>query len=143
MKPSYAITELPDYSGEKYIYINKNKPSFTEEENLRKMYAKLLANSMNKENTEQVHPAFIQVLNEMSSFDAKLLSAICKIDDNIPIAEIKFIWDNNFIQRILPHYFCPLFDEFDDKIATSASIENLSRLNLINLSLTDKLNNNI
>lgn len=32
LKPSYAINELPDYSGAKYIYINKNKPSFTEDE---------------------------------------------------------------------------------------------------------------
>ena len=32
LKPSYAINELPDYNGEKYIYINKNKPSFTEDE---------------------------------------------------------------------------------------------------------------
>lgn len=32
LHPSYAIENIPDYNGSKYIYINKNKPSFKEEE---------------------------------------------------------------------------------------------------------------
>ena len=51
---------------------------------LREMYGKLLAGDMNKELKQYVHPAYVAVVNQMSSDDALLFHKICKINDSIP-----------------------------------------------------------
>lgn len=43
------------------------------DENLRELYANLLANSMNKSTSKNVHPAFVEVIKNLSSEDAKIL----------------------------------------------------------------------
>lgn len=106
--------------------------SITEEPNLREMYGKLLAGDMNKKLKPLVHPAYIEIINQMSSSDAKLFQYIMKAKRKIPVVEISFFLNGKNLPMLFPHYFCTYFDNFDPwKI--SVSIENLSRLNLIKL----------
>lgn len=103
--------------------------SITEEANLREMYGKLLAGDMNKKFKPLVHPAYIEIINQMSSDDAELFSRVVKIKNSIPVAEIKFTFSSQYLTHVFPHYFSPYFNGIDPWKA-SVSIENLTRLNL-------------
>lgn len=51
-----------------------------EKEELRKMYVKLIASSLNNEKAPFVHPIFTDIIRKMSSTDAKLFNAIINDD---------------------------------------------------------------
>lgn len=106
--------------------------SITEETNLREMYGKLLAGDMNKKLKSLVHPAHIEIINQMSSDDAKFFQLFNEIGNSIPVATIKFTFESKYLYRVFPHYFSPYFNSIDPWKA-SVSIENLSRLNLFHL----------
>lgn len=107
--------------------------SLTEESILRELYANLLSSSMNKKLEPSVHPAFVHIINQMSAQDAMLLNSIVEINNSIPVAHVKFTFDTRYLTAVLPHYYSPYFDYSEDKYQISLSIENLSRLQLINL----------
>lgn len=104
----------------------------TDDAMLREMYGKLLAGDMNKELKQYVHPAYVAVVNQMSSDDALLFHKICKIDDSIPVANITFRFESKFLPLVFPRYFSPFFTDMDPW-KVSLCIENLSRLNIIHL----------
>ena len=47
--------------------------SITEESEVRELYASLLANSMNKVVKDGVHPAFVEIIKQLSPDEAKIL----------------------------------------------------------------------
>jgi hypothetical protein len=49
-------------------------PFCAEEEHLREMYASLLASAMNKQTVQTVHPAFVHVVQQLTSDEAVILS---------------------------------------------------------------------
>jgi hypothetical protein len=49
---------------------------FIEEESLRSMFAKLLANSMNKDTSQYVQTSFVEIIKQMSPLDAKNISEL-------------------------------------------------------------------
>lgn len=106
--------------------------SITEEKNLREMYGKLLAGDMNKQTKSSVHPAYIEIINQMNSNDAELFQCIVKIGDSIPLVNIQFIFDDKYLTNAMPHYFSPFFAGLDPWKA-SICVENLSRLNVFRL----------
>lgn len=107
--------------------------SIAEDETIRRLYAKLLASDMNKKVSDNVHPAFVKIIDQMSPTDALLLKKMHEISDSIPLARITFGFDTKYLTNAMPHYFSPYFDELKDVWATSLGVENLSRLNLIHL----------
>ena len=107
--------------------------SVSDEEDVRKLYAKLLASSMDVATSSQTHPAFPKIIDQMSAFDAKLMKKIVEISNSIPVANVQFTFDNMYLTSVIPHYYSPYFDDLNDPWATSLSIENLARLQLINL----------
>ena len=51
----------------------------TEDEELKEMFSNLLANSMDKETKSRAHPAFVEVLKNLTSDEAKILNHIAYI----------------------------------------------------------------
>ena len=49
-------------------------------DNLRNLYANLLANSMNIDTKPFVHPTFVEIINQLSPIDANVFSLIRKVD---------------------------------------------------------------
>ncbi|MEI8673868.1 DUF4393 domain-containing protein [Vibrio sp. SA48] len=49
------------------------------EETLREMYANLLANAMDCETQESVHPSFVQIISQLLPLEATLLGALCEL----------------------------------------------------------------
>ena len=50
--------------------------SIAEEVDIRQLYAKMLARAMDKETYENIHPAYIKIIDEMNEFDAFIMKKI-------------------------------------------------------------------
>lgn len=112
-------------------------------ENIREMYANLLAKSIDTETKDSVHPSFVEMIKQMSPLDAELLKLLAPSNTSLPICDLRF-------QKVSPSPGTGSIREFregvdvfkhltnlvstdgtridDDLIATS--LENLCRLGL-------------
>ena len=100
---------------------------------LRNMYANLLANSMNSDTKDSVHPAFIEIIKQLSPFEAKLMKSFSAKTD-WPIIAISLSTDalNRSGFDCLKHMLSPEFGVNAENYTTFAiAIDNLIRLNLI------------
>ena len=114
--------------------------SISDEEIIRRLYAKLLAGTMNTGKREYAHPAFVRMIDEMNEMDANVLEKIVDISDSFPVARVTFTFESRYLTHVMPHFYSMRFDGLGNEYDISRSIENLSRLNLINLfngSVTD------
>lgn len=94
---------------------------------LRELYANLLAHSMYEDTKDSVHPAFVELIKQMSPLDAKVFKEIMEKSVNPCINIISRSPDGSFhrlIQNVTDITFAP-------HELVSVSIENLKRLNLI------------
>ena len=107
--------------------------SVSDEEDVRRLYASLLASSMDNTTCRQAHPAFARIIDQMNSFDARLLKRIAEINDNIPVATIKITNGQQYYPAAMPRFYGMVFDDFGDNWGVSFSIENLARLQIINI----------
>lgn len=100
-------------------------------EKLRNMYANLLSKSMNIDTKDEVHPAFVEIIKQMSPTDAKILKKFVNNRPNIPLIDII---ERNIENRTYALLLSNLTNIFDyDNITISVSIDNLLRLGLIQI----------
>jgi hypothetical protein len=102
------------------------------------MYANLLANSMDSTVKDDVHPTFVELIKQLSPFDANLLNEISSnADSAIPISKVRLevsSLDGSGID-ILKHILSPKFGiSINNYTKFAISIDNLQRLNLISVS---------
>lgn len=108
---------------------------------LRNLYANLLAKSMSIDTKSIVHPAFVEIIKQMSPLDAMVLNHIEEFNF-IPIVNlgIKTTTSNtskkNMTKNITDFSFS------SDTMLISVSIDNLQRLGLIEIPENKKLLNN-
>lgn len=108
-------------------------------EDLRKMYANLLAKSMYEPTKESVHPAFVEMIKQMSPHDAKLLKLIYEAD-HLPIINLIAKIDHYTEKMKLHTGFTtlkevPHFTQWTeiDYLDQLTSLGNLERLGLIKI----------
>ncbi len=65
-----------------------------DEPNLKEMYLSLLASAMDGRSSEKVHPAFVEIIRQLKSEEARLLRGILRSRSGIPIAEIRLRSEN-------------------------------------------------
>lgn len=63
-------------------------------EELRNLYANLLARAMNTDTKDLVHPSFVEIIKQMSPIDAKVFMAIMEREAN-PCINLQYQSDNN------------------------------------------------
>jgi hypothetical protein len=103
-------------------------------EDLRELYANLLATSMDIETAFNAHPAFVDILKQLSPDEAKILT---QFRDRIPVplVSIRTYDDKNYYSTILHNH--SLIAEQAGCIVPSlvtSYIENLTRLGLTEIS---------
>ena len=114
---------------------------YVEDERVRKMFAKLIGAELDLRKAGKIHHSFVDIIRQMSSNDAKLLSLIPKSG---PLAEIRlYIQGQNRYIRVGPQNILLLPPTINDNFQKNAvSLNNLNRLGLIEIdhqfSLTDK-----
>ena len=106
---------------------------YFEEEEIRSMFANLIASSMDSRKVNEVYPSFSEIIKQMNKLDAENLkiiyesiescAKICQI--NLPVNKGGFrsIFTNLFIEN----------ESNNDYDAISSSLSNLSRLGLIEI----------
>ena len=60
-----------------------------EEENLKDMYLSLLATAMDEKTTNNAHPAFVEIIRQLTSEEAHLVQGILKASSLQPICEVR------------------------------------------------------
>lgn len=105
---------------------------YIEENELRKMFAKLIATSMNIDTKNTVHPSFVEIIKQLSPLDAQTLF-IFKSWHIRPIVTYKLVNNNSTFDIVFSDAFtcseiaAPLID-------LSTSISNLNRFKLVDIS---------
>ena len=99
------------------------------DEELRNLYANLLANSMNKDTKDSVHPSFVNIINQMSPMDAVIFKIIYESKIR-PLITLFFQLDNNGQENHLNNLSWIKEYEYD---VVSVSIDNLTRIGLIKI----------
>lgn len=102
------------------------------EESLRELYANLLATSLDAETARQAHPAFVDMIKNMSPDEARIMRLFA-IRDAFPIVDVHFYAKGENGYRVLFRSLSSIGREagcsFQD--LTPNYLDNLSRLGLI------------
>lgn len=115
-------------------------------DDLKKMYAKLLAKAINADEKDKVHPAYVEIIKQMSPLDARVLNAISQDHPGyFPICGIRFQGKQPKYSELLPSFrritlgydlFSHLVPRFVPDVqeeSITVSIENLNRLGMISI----------
>ena len=110
---------------------------YIEEENIREMFASLLASSFDSSKNPQLHHSFVEIIKQMSPLDAQNLITIAKAG-RFPVAQYAIQFDNQSTSPLKNLVFIPcenLHEAVDDSVFDfdrhATSISNLERLGLI------------
>lgn len=106
---------------------------YYEESYYKEMFTKLIASSCNKDKFNSVHPAFIEIIKQLSPLDAKVLSMF-RYNSTYPVAELKAVNSDNTITPSR-HILCDFKnkrEEFDinEEFNLPTTIDNLIRLGI-------------
>lgn len=108
-----------------------------DQEEIRNMFSHLIAAHFDYNKQSDLHPSFIDIIKQLSPNDAMLLKKINR-EEVIPIAFYICYIDKeefSYIQLTDP-FFCPLFGDYRQSVN---ALQNLNRLNLIELDFLDVL----
>ena len=111
-------------------------------EQLREMYINLIAKSMQNNTSDKVHPSFVEVIKQLSIFDAELLKKLFSTSTiEIPKLRIRLqrsvtdtsgVYSHNIVLSS-KYYPVSYLEQY------TISIENLERLKIINIEHNSKL----
>ncbi|WP_265481859.1 DUF4393 domain-containing protein [Lactiplantibacillus plantarum] len=108
---------------------------------LRKMFAKLVASSVDSRKETTTRSAFVEFVKQMSPLDAKLLS-ILTASSSLPICKINRTLKNGgnvlLKSEILPIYSLA---DTNERLVVPSTIINLSRMGLVQVSYSKSLMN--
>lgn len=107
---------------------------YFEEEDIRMMFAKLIASSMDKTKVKDVYPSFSEVIKQMSKLDAQNLNIIYNSKDYITkLSQIRIPISTGGELLLYKHLFIDNPENYDYE-SNAASLTNLQRLGLIELN---------
>lgn len=123
-EPEIAIAG-PTLEALKYTY---------DEEELREMYVKLLASSVDSRKNRVVHPSYVEIIKQMNSYDAKLFKFLTSRGGYIktinPNVQIK--GTDKIYVGAMPEWYID-WEGTADIFQTSASLVRLAKLGVIEL----------
>ena len=110
-------------------------------EELREMYAQLLTSAMNRETVDNVHPTYVEIIKQMSPYDARIFK---KIVVKLIQPCVGFSYKNKKNSSSYPIQDIVAFEDTEKYpiVPTQIAIENLQRLSLIEVQKNSKYNDN-
>lgn len=107
-------------------------------EELRDLYANLLASSMNADKKWQVHPAFVDIIKQLTPDEAKMIKSIPDFKNNlIPLIDVQlFDKGSNGIgghQLYITNFGTIGIDVIENKLNICSYIDNLIRLKILEI----------
>jgi hypothetical protein len=98
---------------------------------LREMYIGLLSSTMNIETTMLTHPAYVEIIKQMSPIDATIFRKAVAVGASIACARVEIRNGSKFYRYAMPEMFVPDLLNEEDPFLFSSSIKNLCRLGLL------------
>lgn len=98
---------------------------------LRKMFASLIASSMDSNRCDKVHPSFAEILRQMDSYDAHNFSLFSNL--SLPTAQYRAVYQSK-LSEIFIYDFLADGVPINNPERMGASISHLVRLGLIEIS---------
>lgn len=97
---------------------------------LREMYAELLAHAMNSDTVDNVHPTYVEIIKQMSPYDAVVFKELC---EQVLVPCIDVSYTNKKTKASYPINEYVMFTDLSKHplVPTQISLENLERLRLI------------
>lgn len=108
---------------------------------LRNLYANLLASSMNIDKKWQVHPSFVDIIKQITPDEAKILSSVPnRKNHSMPLIDVQ-LFDKiperkNGHQLLITNFTNIGIDKIENKCNICAYIDNLVRLKLLEIPAT-------
>lgn len=117
-----------------------------EEENLKEMYTSLIAGAMNKEKADDIHPAFVEIIWQLTANEALNLKILFKNNTITALAKIYLKNKNTNGKQYLYNHLIDIYNNKNNvrekDINFPVMIDNWIRLGLVEVdyqsSLTDK-----
>jgi len=114
-------------------------------EELRDLYANLLASSMNTDKKWQVHPSFVDIIKQLTPDEAKIIRSIPNFKNNfMPVIDVK-LTDKNASgtghQIFITNFTTIGLDVIENKENICSYIDNLIRLKILEVPPTYHLAN--
>lgn len=103
---------------------------YIDSEELRNMFANLVAASVDNRKSDETHPSFVEIIKQLSPLDAHILQ-LFKNRSSFPSVDIRLKSKNEGYKPFQNH-ITPLYPEKDYKLY-AVSITNLQRLGLLNI----------
>jgi Abortive infection alpha len=109
------------------------------DETLREMFASLLATAMNADSVVRAHPAFAEILSQITADEARLLRVLASRTPSPIVRNISVNHVEGFIPQPIDtlYSYSPVPDEVgvrDDDVLVQSYLDNLQRLGLIKLA---------
>ncbi|MGJ8730953.1 DUF4393 domain-containing protein [Listeria aquatica] len=109
---------------------------YISEEEMRQLFAKLIASAMDQRKNNVIHPAFVEIIKQMTALDAQNLSCFQPVASHT-IAKIIIKISNQHYFTYASNLFLANTEQ-PDPIRNASSITNLSRLGLVTLTYSEK-----
>ncbi len=115
-------------------------------EELRNMYANLLARAMNKDTKNDVHPSFVEIIKNLSPDEAVLLKYICTYFTDLKFANIPTISLHKMNNPMEYEVIISRFSNFPEKAGCQQQpyvkkyFDNLERLKIIDFNVNELVN---
>lgn len=108
---------------------------YIDDEELRSLFAKLVAASMNNSKNEVLQPAFVEIIKQMSPIDAKNLINLYDIKDkqNPIVSIILESKDSKNYKEVFDHFYIENIGNISH-VRVASSLLNLKRLGLIEIN---------
>ena len=100
---------------------------------LRRLYSNLLISAMNADTHDEVHPAFVDIIRQLSPLEAQALNKIHTLGPAITMIDIKLNYGLMNYKEICMNYSIDLYPVFKSAYVMASSIQNIARLGLIEL----------
>ena len=110
---------------------------YIESEELREMFANLIASSIDNRKNDKIHPSFVEIIKQLSVLDAQILSLYRDLL-RIPIAQI-IIKKQTHEYRITQVHVID-FTHSENYKSYASSLSNLQRLGLLSIDYSSQTN---
>ena len=142
-KLDYEIKKIPD---EKIVEppLNVVGPAleasrfYIDDDFVSSMFAKLIASSMNESTQSTAHPAFVEIIKQLSPFDAQTLKYLYENSNSFGVVQLDIISKNNNTKltssSTIARNVFPFPDlSLNNSFAYYAAVDNLIRLRIIEI----------
>lgn len=109
---------------------------YIESEELRAMFANLIASSIDSRKINETHPSFVEIIKQLSPLDAQILKNFHTTTRH-PIAQVRIVNEENHFITTQDHIMD--FTEYDHYELKTTSLSNLQRLGLLDINYSNSI----